>query len=135
MSLSLLRFALVGHPVMHAASPAMHAAAFHSLGRRFTYEAVECPGPAALEPDRQGARTALGPAPVCRYAPTRVTRGGVSHGEVSAGLTPPTASVYTPPAPEQGLELRIPSRRRAPVEGRCGFARQGEGSHPWEMSR
>jgi shikimate dehydrogenase len=35
-----LRFAVVGHPVAHSKSPAMHAAAFRALGLPHTYEAV-----------------------------------------------------------------------------------------------
>lgn len=42
------RFALVGHPVGHSASPAMMRAAFESLGVACSYEAIDVPDEAAL---------------------------------------------------------------------------------------
>lgn len=47
--MKLLRFAVIGHPVGHSASPAMHSAAFRALGLPHTYEAVDCPGAPAVE--------------------------------------------------------------------------------------
>jgi exodeoxyribonuclease VII large subunit len=38
-----VRFALLGHPVGHSASPAMHSAAFAAFGVPYTYEAIDCP--------------------------------------------------------------------------------------------
>lgn len=38
--MTALRFALVGDPVAHSRSPAMHAAAFRALGLPHTYEAI-----------------------------------------------------------------------------------------------
>lgn len=49
MSVFPLRFALVGHPVQHSASPAMHTAAFRALGVPHLYEAIDCPTRNALE--------------------------------------------------------------------------------------
>ena len=43
------RFVLVGHPVAHSVSPAMHRAAYAALGVEATYEALDCPDEAALE--------------------------------------------------------------------------------------
>jgi shikimate dehydrogenase len=37
-----MRFALIGHPVDHSASPAMHRAAFRKLGLPHSYEAIDC---------------------------------------------------------------------------------------------
>lgn len=45
----ILRFAVIGHPVAHSASPAMHGAVFRALGLSHTYEAVDCPGRPAVE--------------------------------------------------------------------------------------
>lgn len=45
----LLRFALIGHPVSHSASPAMHTAAFKAMGLPHTYEAVSCESAVAAE--------------------------------------------------------------------------------------
>jgi shikimate dehydrogenase len=38
-----LRFALLGHPVRHSVSPAMHAAAFSALGLPHSYTAIDTP--------------------------------------------------------------------------------------------
>jgi shikimate dehydrogenase len=43
-----LRFALLGHPVGHSISPAMHQAAFAALGLPHTYTAIDVPDAAAL---------------------------------------------------------------------------------------
>ncbi len=43
MSVLPLRFAVVGHPVAHSASPTMHMAALRALGLPHLYEAVDCP--------------------------------------------------------------------------------------------
>jgi shikimate dehydrogenase len=48
MSRQELRFAVVGHPVSHSASPAMHTAAFRALGLPHRYEAIDCLGHEAL---------------------------------------------------------------------------------------
>lgn len=48
MPVDPLRFALLGHPVGHSLSPAMHAAAFAALGLPHTYEAVDVADEAAL---------------------------------------------------------------------------------------
>jgi shikimate dehydrogenase len=37
-----VRFALIGDPVAHSKSPAMHAAAYRALGMEHTYEAIRC---------------------------------------------------------------------------------------------
>lgn len=43
------RFVLVGHPVGHSMSPAIHGAAYAALGRTgLRYEAVDCPDEAAV---------------------------------------------------------------------------------------
>ncbi len=42
------RFAVLGAPIEHSASPAMHAAAFASMGLPHRYEAVLCPTSAEL---------------------------------------------------------------------------------------
>ena len=39
----MLRFAVLGHPVAHSLSPAMHRRALEDLGLRGTYEALETP--------------------------------------------------------------------------------------------
>lgn len=46
--MSRLRFGLVGHPVGHSVSPAMHQAAYAALGVNATYEAIDAPDEAAL---------------------------------------------------------------------------------------
>ncbi len=55
----MLRFALLGQPVAHSLSPAMHAFALESLGLRGSYEALETPLSelsARLEAVRRGFR-------------------------------------------------------------------------------
>lgn len=42
------RFVLLGHPVSHSLSPAIHAAAYRALGLAHRYELVDCPDDAAL---------------------------------------------------------------------------------------
>jgi len=42
------RFVLLGHPVSHSLSPAIHAAAYRALGLSHHYDAVDCPDGAAL---------------------------------------------------------------------------------------
>jgi shikimate dehydrogenase len=42
-----MRFVLIGHPVAHSVSPAMHRAAHRALGLEASYEAVDCPDEAA----------------------------------------------------------------------------------------
>ena len=37
-----MRFAVLGHPIAHSKSPAMHGAAFRALGLAHTYEAIDC---------------------------------------------------------------------------------------------
>lgn len=44
-----LRFAVLGHPIGHSVSPAMHQAALAALGLPHTYEALDVPDDAALE--------------------------------------------------------------------------------------
>jgi signal transduction histidine kinase len=44
----VLRFALLGNPVSHSASPAMHRAAFRSMGLPHSYDPVACPDHASL---------------------------------------------------------------------------------------
>jgi shikimate dehydrogenase len=39
------RFLLLGHPVGHSVSPAIHGAAYRELGLPHRYEVVDCPGP------------------------------------------------------------------------------------------
>ncbi len=46
--MSLRRFVLVGHPVAHSVSPAMHAAAYRELGVDARYETLDVPDEAAL---------------------------------------------------------------------------------------
>jgi shikimate dehydrogenase len=43
------QFVLVGHPVGHSVSPAMHAAAYRALGIAAEYRALDCPDRAAVE--------------------------------------------------------------------------------------
>lgn len=43
-----LRFAVLGHPVTHSLSPAMHRAAFAALGLPHSYEAIDVPDEKAL---------------------------------------------------------------------------------------
>ena len=49
MSVVPLRFALVGHPVAHSVSPAMHMAALRALGLPHLYEAIDCPARASFD--------------------------------------------------------------------------------------
>lgn len=42
------RFALLGHPVAHSASPAMHAAALAAMPLDASYEAIDCPDEASF---------------------------------------------------------------------------------------
>lgn len=44
-----LRFAVLGHPIAHSVSPAMHRAAFAALGLPHEYEAIDVPDEAALD--------------------------------------------------------------------------------------
>lgn len=44
-----LRFAVLGHPIGHSVSPAMHRAALAALGLPHTYEAIDVPDDAALD--------------------------------------------------------------------------------------
>ena len=44
-----LRFALLGHPVQHSASPLMHQAAFAALSLPHAYDAIDCPSRTSLE--------------------------------------------------------------------------------------
>ena len=44
----VLRFALLGNPVSHSASPAMHRAAFRAMGLPHSYDPVACPDHASL---------------------------------------------------------------------------------------
>ncbi|HWZ90636.1 MAG TPA: shikimate dehydrogenase [Polyangiaceae bacterium] len=43
------RFVLIGHPVGHSLSPAIHQAAYQALGLNHQYELADCPGQAAVE--------------------------------------------------------------------------------------
>ena len=43
------RFVLIGHPVAHSLSPAIHRAAYQELGLPHRYELVDCPDETALE--------------------------------------------------------------------------------------
>lgn len=43
------RFVLLGHPVAHSLSPAIHAAAYRALGLPHRYELCDCPSSADLE--------------------------------------------------------------------------------------
>jgi shikimate dehydrogenase len=38
-------FVLIGHPVRHSVSPAIHAAAYRALGAAHRYDVVDCPSP------------------------------------------------------------------------------------------
>jgi shikimate dehydrogenase len=38
-----MRFVLIGHPVAHSVSPAMHRAAHRALGIEASYDAIDCP--------------------------------------------------------------------------------------------
>ena len=38
-----LRFAVIGTPVAHSLSPAMHNAVYQEAGVNWTYEAIDCP--------------------------------------------------------------------------------------------
>lgn len=44
-----LRFALLGHPTGHSASPAMHTAALRLMGLPHIYEAIDCPMKSAFD--------------------------------------------------------------------------------------
>lgn len=46
--MSLDRVALIGHPVAHSLSPALHAAAYEALGLHMRYELVDCPDEASV---------------------------------------------------------------------------------------
>lgn len=52
------RFALLGHPVAHSVSPAIHQAAYAALGASHRYELVDCPDADAVR--RQVQRLARG---------------------------------------------------------------------------
>jgi shikimate dehydrogenase len=52
------QFVLIGHPVGHSVSPAIHRAAYGALGLPHTYEAVDCP--TAEDAKRQIARVRAG---------------------------------------------------------------------------
>jgi shikimate dehydrogenase len=43
-----MRFVLIGHPVAHSVSPAIHRAAFRALELEASYEAVDCPDEPAV---------------------------------------------------------------------------------------
>lgn len=43
------QFALIGHPVAHSVSPAIHRAAYRALGIDATYETIDCPERRAVE--------------------------------------------------------------------------------------
>ncbi len=43
-----LRFVLLGHPIRHSISPAMHAAAYRALGLSHTYSAIDVPNESGL---------------------------------------------------------------------------------------
>ena len=53
-----LRFILIGHPVGHSVSPAIHHAAYDALGMSHRYEAVDCPDEESVR--RQVARIRSG---------------------------------------------------------------------------
>src|SRR5690242_6072985 len=40
-----LRFVLIGHPVGHSVSPAIHGAAYRALGVQHRYDVCDCPTP------------------------------------------------------------------------------------------
>jgi len=42
------RFVLIGHPVLHSLSPAIHQAAYRALGLAHRYELADCPDEAAV---------------------------------------------------------------------------------------
>lgn len=42
------RFVLIGHPVQHSLSPAIHGAAYEALGLPHRYDTVDCPDPASV---------------------------------------------------------------------------------------
>lgn len=48
MTTQPLRFALLGHPVGHSLSPAIHECAYHALGLPHRYELVDAPDEAAV---------------------------------------------------------------------------------------
>ncbi len=43
------RFVLIGHPVAHSVSPAIHRAAYDCLGRAGSYELADCPDEASVK--------------------------------------------------------------------------------------
>ncbi|HEX3774137.1 MAG TPA: shikimate dehydrogenase [Polyangiaceae bacterium] len=49
MTVAKQRFVLIGHPVLHSLSPAIHQAAYDALGLPHRYELVDCPDEAAVE--------------------------------------------------------------------------------------
>ena len=62
MSATALRFAVIGSPVAHSRSPAMHAAAYRALGLPHTYEAVRAEAselPALVRALREGTYDGL----------------------------------------------------------------------------
>ncbi len=46
---AVARFVLIGHPVGHSVSPALHAAAYKQAGVSATYRALDCPDPSSVE--------------------------------------------------------------------------------------
>ncbi|HEX2880603.1 MAG TPA: shikimate dehydrogenase [Polyangiaceae bacterium] len=44
-----LQFVLIGHPVSHSISPAIHRAAYHAVGMGHQYDAVDCADEAAVQ--------------------------------------------------------------------------------------
>lgn len=51
------RFILIGHPVAHSVSPAMHQAVYRALGLEHHYEAVDCPDEVAVRAQIEALRS------------------------------------------------------------------------------
>ncbi len=123
------RFAVVGDPVAHSKSPAMHAAAYRALGLPHTYEAMRAAPEelarvvamlregAVRRPQRDRAAQAARPRARRRRRPGRPARGRGQHA-----------------GPGRRRSHRRPQHRRARAGGRAPPA----GRHPaprWEAAR
>lgn len=129
-----LRFALLGHPVSHSMSPAIHAAAYRELGLNHRYELVDVPDEpalaAAIESVRRGElaganvtvpwkRQALALADLQAESARQVGAANVLVRTPAGQIEAHNTDV---PALAEEIRRRVPSVRRVVVIGSGGAA-------------
>ncbi|HVJ17834.1 MAG TPA: shikimate dehydrogenase [Polyangiaceae bacterium] len=129
-----LRFVLLGHPVAHSMSPAIHQAAYDALGLPHRYELIDAPGEAevasAVEALRRGEiaganvtipwkRVALRLADVADASASEIGAANVLVRSADRGIVAYNTDVL---ALREELALLVPTPRRIVVIGSGGAA-------------